>query len=396
MTRSVNPRTSPPPEPAGTVVAHALPRSEPPAAAATSLGHAPSAPDTIHGSAAIADAAPAGTPTTAGALLARNGRDQPWDPRETGGALPAPLAHEPHAAVAPDTATAHAEPPPPVLLADASASSVASRSGERQQPPAPAAQPLPAEPENPSDVPCEGVRLGRFELIDELSRTANSVVYRARQLDLHGRLVALKVLVDAGPEYEVDDRVSRFQREVENSAKLRHPNIVSLFEVGEVEGFTYFAMELVEGCSLAEWLAAYGPMNGHEAAELMIKVARAIHYAHTRGIIHRDIKPGNILLDRLHGEPMVADFGLAKDIRSDIRITQSGITVGTPPYMPPEQARGQHDLLDSRSDVYALGATLYEMVTGRPPFDGETGIQVMMRVLGGSRQASRRTLRRSS
>ncbi len=228
------------------------------------------------------------------------------------------------------------------------------------------------------------VHFGKFELLEELSRTPNSVVYRAVQTDLHGRDVALKVLVEGpqgGEGEENDDRVTRFRREVENVARLRHPNIVGVYEVGEIDGFTYFSMEYVDGCSLAQWIEEHGPMSGRDAAELSYKIARAIHYAHTRGIIHRDIKPANILLDRVNGEPMIADFGLAKDIRSDVRITQSGVTVGTPPYMPPEQARGQHDMLDSRSDVYALGATLYEAVTGRPPFDGDTGIQVMMRVL---------------
>ena len=229
------------------------------------------------------------------------------------------------------------------------------------------------------DATAHEAQFGKFTLLAELSRSPNGIVYRARQNDLGGRIVALKVLVD--PDDPLDDRVERFRREVGHVSRLRHPNIVSVFEVGETDGFTWFSMEFVDGMSLAEWLHTHGPLADIDAAKLLIKIARAIHYAHTRGIIHRDIKPGNILLDRDSGDPMIVDFGLARDIATDIRITRSGVTMGTPPYMPPEQARGRHDMLDSRSDVYALGATLYEALTARPPFVGETPVQVMMQVL---------------
>ncbi|MGE0433424.1 MAG: protein kinase [Planctomycetota bacterium] len=229
------------------------------------------------------------------------------------------------------------------------------------------------------DATAHEAQFGKFTLLAELSRSPNGIVYRARQNDLGGRVVALKVLVD--PDDPLDDRVERFRREVTHISRMRHPNIVSVFEVGETDGFTWFTMEFVDGVSLAEWLSTQGPLTDIDAAKLLIKVSRAIHYAHQRGIIHRDIKPGNILLDRETGEPMIVDFGLARDIATDLRITRTGVTMGTPPYMPPEQARGQHDMLDSRSDVYALGATLYETLTARPPFTGETAVQVMMQVL---------------
>jgi serine/threonine protein kinase len=228
----------------------------------------------------------------------------------------------------------------------------------------------------------ETPRFGPFTLLDEIACSANSLVYRARQDDLHGRIVALKILAARdGVTGEFDDSTERFKREVANVARLRHPNVVAIHDIGETDGFIYFSMAYIDGCSLAQWIADHGPLSAVDAAKLFIKIARAIHFAHAHGIIHRDIKPANILLDRHSGEPMIADFGLAKDMHADVKITQSGITLGTPPYMPPEQARGRQDLLDSRSDVYALGATLYEAVTGRPPFDGETGMQVLMRVL---------------
>lgn len=222
-------------------------------------------------------------------------------------------------------------------------------------------------------------RFGKFELLELLSSTPNGVVYKARQAEIPDRVIALKVIADSDP---TDERVARFRREVQNIARLRHPNIVSVFEVGTIEGWTYFTMAYVPGRALSSRLRDT-PLSGMEAASLMIKVARAIHHAHTHGIIHRDIKPANILLDEESNEPLVCDFGLAKNIESDIKLTQSGFTIGTPPYMPPEQARGQHDRLDSRSDVYALGATLFEFVTGRPPFgeEGQAGIQVLMQVV---------------
>jgi len=218
---------------------------------------------------------------------------------------------------------------------------------------------------------------GDYEIERELARGGMGVVFRARQISLN-RPVALKMIL-AG-QLADDTDVKRFYTEAEAAANLDHPGIVPIYEVGQHEGQHYFSMGYVEGQSLAQRLAER-PLPPREAAALLIKVAEAIEYAHSRGVIHRDLKPGNILLDR-NGHPRVTDFGLAKKLEADSGLTGSGQIMGTPSYMPPEQAGGNRGAVGPAADVYALGATLYALVTGRPPFQAATAMDTVLQVLG--------------
>ncbi|MFO0842802.1 MAG: serine/threonine-protein kinase [Gemmataceae bacterium] len=206
-----------------------------------------------------------------------------------------------------------------------------------------------------------------YEVLGVLGRGGMGVVYRARQAGL-GRLVALKMIPPgayAGPEER-----ARFRREAEAVARFRHPNIVQIHEVGESDGRPFFSLELVEGGTLAEKVRGT-PQPARKAAELVEALARAMHLAHQQGIVHRDLKPANVLLAE-DGTPKVTDFGLAKRLEGGSAHTQTGAIVGTPSYMAPEQARGQTRQVGPLVDVYALGAVLYECLTGRPPFRAAT------------------------
>ncbi len=214
-----------------------------------------------------------------------------------------------------------------------------------------------------------------YEVLGELGRGGMGVVYKARQASLQ-RTVALKMTL-SGPATGADD-LQRFRTEAEATAALRHPNIVSVHEVGEVDGRPYFSMDLIDGMSLAQRLAA-GPLPGKVAAGHLVKLARAIQHAHDHNILHRDLKPSNVLLDA-SDQPYVTDFGLAKRLDRDTLRTQTGAVLGTPSYMAPEQASGDKRLTPA-VDVYGLGALLYEALTGRPPFRAVTPIETLLQVL---------------
>jgi len=202
------------------------------------------------------------------------------------------------------------------------------------------------------------------------------VVYKAWHQRLH-RTVAVKMLL-AG-DYARPQELGRFLREAETVAGLRHANIVQVHEAGDVDGRPYFTMEFVEGGSLAEKLAGT-PQPAGQAAALVATVAEAVHAAHQRGIVHRDLKPGNILLTA-DGTPKLADFGVARRLEGAAGLTQSGAPLGTPSYMAPEQAEGKTRDVGPATDTYALGAILYELLTGRPPFRAETAAETLRQVV---------------
>jgi serine/threonine-protein kinase len=215
-----------------------------------------------------------------------------------------------------------------------------------------------------------------YEVEAVLGRGGMGVVYRARHLRLN-RPVALKMLL-AGDCAGPSDR-ARFQREAEAVAGLRHANIVQVYDVGEQDGRPYFTMEIVQGGSLAEKLAG-APQPAREAAALVVTLAEAVWAAHQGGIVHRDLKPANVLLTA-DGTPKISDFGLARRLEGGERLTLSGALLGTPSYMAPEQARGRTQTLGPPVDIYALGAILYELLTGRPPFRGETAADTVLQVM---------------
>jgi serine/threonine protein kinase/tetratricopeptide (TPR) repeat protein len=208
--------------------------------------------------------------------------------------------------------------------------------------------------------------LGDYELLEEIGRGSQGNVYRARQKSLN-RTVALKVIRSG--RWTTQAHLKRFRLEAETAASLDNSNIVPIYEVGEHDGCCYFSMRLVEGGPLDE-ISKREPMPIRRAAELIARLARAVHYAHQRGILHRDIKPGNILID-VKGEPHLTDFGLARLVEAESTVTRTLDTLGTPSYMAPEQALGNSQLT-SATDVYGLGAVLYHLLTGHPPFAGGT------------------------
>jgi eukaryotic-like serine/threonine-protein kinase len=228
----------------------------------------------------------------------------------------------------------------------------------------------------PSDSFQLPARFGDYELRQELGRGGMGVVYRASQSSL-GREVAVKMILRGQLASQADRQ--RFEAEAQAAAKLDHPGIVPVYEVGEIDGRPYFSMKHVRGTTLAQRLAD-GPLPPREAARVLAAVARAIHFAHLRGVLHRDLKPSNILLDE-QGEPHVTDFGLAKQLSDAAAVTKTGAVLGTPAYMAPEQAAGIRGQVGPQSDVYSLGVILYHMLTGRPPFQAASPAEMVMLVL---------------
>src|SRR5260370_36437234 len=254
----------------------------------------------------------------------------------------------------------------------------------------------PVDPNGHTPAKLESVRVSGYEILEEIDRGGMGVIYKARQVGLN-RLVALKVIrgrAEAGAQRE------GFGREAEAVAKLRHPNIVQIYDVGEADGRPYFSMEFMEGGSLADHLAGT-PLPARAAAELIGTLAAAIQVAHDAGVVHRDLKPANVLLigDREQGtgdrkgrvdsslapvpcplSPKISDFGLAKQLDAADGPTMSGMVLGTPSYMAPEQAEGRSRNVGPAADIYALGAILYECLTGRPPFRSATALETMEQV----------------
>ena len=232
---------------------------------------------------------------------------------------------------------------------------------------------------DPNTVEFEFARKRQFagyELLGEISRGSFGVVYKARQPGLD-RVVALKVLLDG--VHASQEAIERFNREAKSVARLKHPNVVPIYDIGACDGHHYFAMEFIEGYPLSTHILARS-LTISDSIAIAERIADAIECAHKAGVIHRDIKPSNILVDK-NGIPHITDFGLAKQIDLENKYTMSGTTLGTPAYMPPEQARGQINKIDARSDVYALGTVLYEMLTGVTPFSGRSLLEVVVAVI---------------
>ncbi|MDA8697963.1 serine/threonine protein kinase [Rhodopirellula sp.] len=220
------------------------------------------------------------------------------------------------------------------------------------------------------------VEIGDYRLEEEIGRGGMGVVFRARQISLN-RTVAVKMILRGRLASTTD--ISRFLSEARATAKLEHPNIVPVYEAGDIEGRAFFSMKLIDGPTLSEQVNGQ-PLRQREAAKLVAKIARAIGYAHQQGVLHRDLKPSNILMS-LDGTPLVTDFGLAKHADSPMDATRSGALLGTPAYMSPEQASGRTHLVGPASDIYSLGCVLYFALTGRNPFLADTPMDLVMQVI---------------
>jgi serine/threonine protein kinase len=216
----------------------------------------------------------------------------------------------------------------------------------------------------------EGKTLGAYRVISQIGAGGMATIFKAYQPSMD-RTVALKVL----PEYYAQDPqfVDRFNREARTIARLEHPNILPVYDFGEQDGITYLVMRFLEGGTLQEKMGQQG-FSLHQTADLLVPICAALDYAHRQGIIHRDVKPSNVLIDR-EGAVYLSDFGIAKVLESSSRLTQTGTSLGTPAYMAPEQCLGKE--VDRRSDIYSLGVILYEMAVGRVPFQADTPMAVL-------------------
>ena len=219
-------------------------------------------------------------------------------------------------------------------------------------------------------------QFGEYELLEEIGRGGMGIVYRAIQKSLQ-RVVAVKMLLRRDLASQAD--LTRFRSEAEAAAQLDHPGIVSIFEVGEYKGHPFYSMRYIEGTTLAKRLEA-GPIPPREGAQILLRVAEAVQAAHVRGVLHRDLKPSNILID-LAGKPHVSDFGLAKRLEGNQTMTHTGAILGTPCYMSPEQAAGSRGDVGPVSDVWSLGAILYQVLVDRPPFQASSPMDTLLAVL---------------
>jgi serine/threonine protein kinase len=221
-----------------------------------------------------------------------------------------------------------------------------------------------------------GASFGHYELLSPIAKGGMGIVYKARQRNLN-RIVAIKMILDGQFADQTD--IDRFYAEAEAAAALSHPNIVAIHEIGEVQGQHFFSMDFIDGQSLAD-LVRENPLRPRRAAEFVRTIAETMQFAHESGVVHRDLKPANILLDKRQ-RPLITDFGLAKHVSSQSQRTMAGSIVGTPSYMPPEQAAGRIDEIGPWSDLYSLGAILYELLTGRPPFRSASPFETIRQVL---------------
>jgi WD40 repeat protein/serine/threonine protein kinase len=238
------------------------------------------------------------------------------------------------------------------------------------------ASPLSPEAARRNDLPAKVRYFGDYELLEEVAQGGMGVVYKARQTSLN-RIVAVKMILSGHLATDAD--VRRFAGEAETAASLKHKAIVPIHEVGQQNGQHYFSMDFIEGRNLADVIRTDPPLP-EQAARIVKAIAEAVDYAHDEGIVHRDIKPSNILIDD-SGQVHITDFGLALRVEVDSDLTRTGQVLGTPSYMPPEQARGKRDLVGPASDIYSLGAVLYDLIAGRPPFRGESAADTIQQLI---------------